>query len=127
MPRARTNKQRQIYEILGQADDGLLTPEQVAAKQATAALVALLEMTGLIKFGNVNLSSLTTRFGGQQIVNDDGLWVKVEITDWIRFDNLLGDAALGLFLAAQARRVKLDRLARERAEIVAARQARNGS
>jgi hypothetical protein len=31
--------------------------------------VALLEMTGLIKFGNVNLSSLTTRFGGQQIVN----------------------------------------------------------
>lgn len=113
---ATKSEQRQIYEILGQADDGLLTPEQVAAKQATAALVALLEMTGL-----------TTRFGGQQIVNDDGLWVKVEITDWIRFDNLLGDAALGLFLAAQARRVKLDRLARERAEIVAARQARNGS
>lgn len=124
---ATKSEQRQIYEILGQADDGLLTPEQVAAKQATAALVALLEMVGLIKFGNVNLSSLTTRFGGQQIVNDDGLWVKVEITDWIRFDNLLGDAALGLFLAAQARRVKLDRLARERAEIVAARQARNGS
>lgn len=125
MPRARTNKQRQIYELLGQADDGLLTPEQYAAQQAAIALIKLTRMAESIWFGDKSLADELRRFGPEQIIDDDRQWSQVKV-DWKTVENRIGDATAALFVVSQMRRWNLNNMARERAAINAEKRQRNG-
>lgn len=104
-----------------------LTDEQAAAQ---AAIRALAELTGLaetVSIKNINLGNLHGSWGVRQFVNDDDLWAQVTVSDWIRFDNCLANAAKALYLAAEMRGLKLHLLAKARVELDAEIEARNGS
>lgn len=125
MPRARTNKQRQIYELLGVSDVGLFTPDQYAARQAVIALAALMKIADAIEFGDRSLADELRRFGPEQIIDDDRQWMRVKV-DWKTVENLIGDTAAALFVVSQMRRWNLNNMARERAAINIAKRQRNG-
>lgn len=125
-----TENQKQIVDQMKNNGNGPaagLTENQAAAQ---AAIRALAELTGLaetVSIKNINLGNLHGSWGVRQFVNDDDLWVQVTVTDWIRFDNCLANAAKALYLAAEMRGLKLHLLAKARVELDAEIEARNGS
>lgn len=104
-----------------------LTDEQAAAQAAIRALAELTELAETVSISHVNLGDLAGKWGSRQLANDTDQWTQAAVTDWIKFDNCLANAAKALYLAAEMRGLKLHLLAKARVELDAEIEARNGS